>query len=180
MKNRTANPIFGDFVDLMDVDSSPAATVNTALALKITSRHDTIGATAVEPKTAEFCATITARSLPEEDESVRAPVDLVVALDVSASMSGRNLELCKDTVELLLRELRSEDRFGLVTFGDDANLVIPTRKLTPVNKEAAASKVRSLCTKGCTNMSGGIGLAAEEINAVENPHAVRTIFLLTD
>lgn len=180
MKNRTANPIFGDFVDLMDVDSSPAAAVDTALALKITPRHDTIGATAVEPKTAEFCATITARSLPEEDESVRAPVDLVVALDVSASMSGRNLELCKDTVELLLRELRSEDRFGLVTFGDDANLVIPTRKLTPVNKEAAASKVRSLCTKGCTNMSGGIGLAAEEINAVENPHAVRTIFLLTD
>jgi Mg-chelatase subunit ChlD len=180
MKNRTASPIFGDFVDLMDVDSSPAAPAETALALKINPRHGTIGVAAAEPKTAEFCATISARSLPEDNESARAPVDLVVALDVSASMTGRNLELCKDTVELLLRELRSEDRFGLVTFGDDANLVIPTRKLTPANKESAASKVRSLCTRGCTNMSGGIGLAAEEINAVENPHEVRTIFLLTD
>jgi len=178
MKNRTATPITEDYVDLMEVDSSSAT--ENALSLKIIPRHDTIGIAASNPKTAEFCITVAAKSLPEDDESVRAPVDIVVALDVSGSMSGRNLDLCKDTVELLLRELRSEDRFGLVTFGDNANLVIPTRKLTPANKEAAAIKVRSLFTSGCTNMSGGIGLAAEEINSVENPNTVRAIFLLTD
>jgi hypothetical protein len=54
------------------------------------------------------------------------------------------------------------------------------KKLTKDTKEAALSKIRSLGTNGCTNMSGGIGLAAQELQAIESPHPVRAIFLLTD
>jgi Uncharacterized protein containing a von Willebrand factor type A (vWA) domain len=96
-------------------------------------------------------------------------------------MNGRKLDLCKDTLCLLLRELSSQDRFGLVVFGSEAKLEIPARKLsTKEIKEAAISKIKSLDTYGCTNMSGGIGLAAQELHSVESPHAVRAIFLLTD
>jgi Ca-activated chloride channel family protein len=172
----TSSPTIDDFVHIsIDVDVAAEA----ALAVKITPRHDTIGLDA-QPKSTEFCTTVNARNLPEDDETARAPVDIVVALDVSGSMSGRKLELCKDTIQLLLRELNAQDRFGLVTFGDEANLAIPARKLTPENKEAAVLRVKRLHTSGCTNISGGIGLAAQELAAVESPHEVRTIFLLTD
>ena len=166
----------------MDINygESVATTKETsALCVKITPKHDTIGLDAPHTST-EFCATMTARDLPEDDDFARAPVDIVVALDVSGSMSGRKLELCKDTLSLLLRELGTQDRFGLVVFGDEAKLEIPTRKLTKASKSAALAKIKALHTSGCTNMSGGIGLAAQELQAVESPHEVRTIFLLTD
>jgi len=175
------NQLIDEFVKVgMEIDvQETSTTTKPALSMNVTPRHDTIGLQA-ERKSTEFCATVTAQSLPEDDDSARAPVDIVVVLDVSGSMQGRKLDLCKDTVELLLRELSPRDRFGLVTFGNEAQLVIPMRELTKQNKEAAALKVRSLHTSGCTNMSGGIGMAAQELDAVETPHEVRTIFLLTD
>jgi len=172
----TDDNMIADFDDFVQVGNSDRV---EALRPTINAKHDTIGLGASMEST-QFCTTVTARSLPEDDDSARAPVDIVVALDVSGSMTGRKLELCKDTIELLLRELRSQDRFGLVTFGDEAKLEIPARKLTKENKESALTKVKALRTHGCTNMSGGIGMAATELNAVESPHEVRAVFLLTD
>eukprot|EP01083_Nonionella_stella_P240367 840346_1 len=95
-------------------------------------------------------------------------------------MHGSKLDLCKETISLLIRELSPQDRFGLITFGSDTNIVIPARKLGMVDKEIILSKVRRLTTFGRTNLSGGIGLAAQEMQAVELPHEVRSIFFLTD
>jgi len=165
------------FIRIMDIDED---IVNeTTLDLKITPRYDTIGIEADHTET-HFCTTVTARDLPEDEESARAPVDMVVALDISGSMSGRKLDLCKETLTLLIRELSARDRFGLITFGDDATIEIPTRKLTRNNKEMAIEKVKKICTAGCTNMSGGIKLAAQELHSIESPHEVQTIFVLTD
>jgi len=163
------------FVHIMDVDGAN----EPALTLKVTPRHDIIGLSAKQVET-QFCATVKARDLPEDDDSLRAPVDIVVALDVSGSMSGTKLKLCKETLALLLRELSVRDRFGLVTFGSEATIQIPTRKLTKENKEIAVSKIKKLGTSGCTNMSGGIGLAAQELSSIESPNEVQTVFLLTD
>jgi len=54
------------------------------------------------------------------------------------------------------------------------------RKLTEINKTFASSKIKNLTTRGRTNMSGGIGMAAQEIRSIESPHDVQAIFLLTD
>jgi hypothetical protein len=163
--------IIDDFVQVM-VD--PAA-----LSTKIIPRHDSVGIDASQ-KDMDFAVTLSARSLPDDDEASRAPVDIVVCLDVSGSMNGAKLNLCKETLALLLRELGPEDRFGLVSFGSQAQIELSIKKLTPENREAALIKIESLSTSGMTNMSGGIGLAAQELNAVENPHSVRSVFLLTD
>jgi len=150
---------------------------DVSLDLKIMPRHDTIGLEAKHET--QLCATVKARGLPENDD-MRAPVDIIVALDTSGSMHGRKLELCKETIILLLRELSVRDRFGLVTFGDEATIQIPTRKLSKDNKENAIDKIKKLNTSGRTNLSGGIGLAAQEVQSLESPNEVQTIFLLTD
>ena len=175
--NPSDTSMLEDFVNVAEIDSATDGT--PALSIKITPKNASIGFDAQQTST-EFCATVTARYLPEDDDGARAPVDIVVALDVSGSMSGRKLELCKDTLTLLLRELGTEDRFGLVVFGNEARLEIPTRKLTKASKKGALSQIKALRTGGCTNMSAGIGMAAQELQAVESPHEVRTIFLLTD
>jgi len=162
------------FVHVMDIDTAN----KMPLELKITPRHDTIGLQAKHAET-HFCATVTARSLPEDDGS-RAPVDIIVALDVSSSMHGRKLDLCKETITLLLRELGVRDRFGLVTFGNNATVQIPTRILTKDNKQTAVDNIKKLRAGGCTNLSGGIGLAVQELKSLDSPNEVQTIFLLTD
>jgi len=150
----------------------------TTLDLKVTPQYATIGLEANHAET-HLCATVTARDLPDDD-SMRAPVDIVVALDISSSMAGKKLELCKETLTLLLRELSVQDRFGLVTFGSEVTTQIPTRKLTNDNKQFAIGKIKSLTTSGCTNLSGGIGLAAHQLLSIESPNEVQTIFILTD
>lgn len=150
-----------------------------ALTLKLSPLNDSIGVGA-NNKTTTFCATVTARDLPADDDSKRAPADIVVVLDVSGSMTGTKLDLCKTTQKLLLRELSSSDRFGLVSFGSNVNTEIFPKKLTQFNKDFAHSKIESLTTHGCTNMSGGIGMAAQEIRSIESPHDVQAVFLLTD
>eukprot|EP00565_Helicotheca_tamesis_P008941 CAMPEP_0185723920 /NCGR_PEP_ID=MMETSP1171-20130828/589_1 /TAXON_ID=374046 /ORGANISM="Helicotheca tamensis, Strain CCMP826" /LENGTH=506 /DNA_ID=CAMNT_0028391689 /DNA_START=51 /DNA_END=1571 /DNA_ORIENTATION=+ len=165
-----------DFVHVMETDSAPTS---PALSVKLTPKHETIGLQSEHKGTTQICATVKASNIPEDD-SARAPVDIVVVLDVSGSMSGDKLALCKKTLELLLRELRPQDRFGLVTFSCEAVLEIPARKLSEVTKQAALRKIKSLRTRGSTNLSGGIGMGAREMRAVEEPNPVRSIFVLTD
>jgi len=160
----------------MEVDVVPNP---NPLDLKITPLHDTIGLQSKHVET-QFCATVTAQSLPEDDDSARAAVDIIVALDVSGSMDGRKLELCKETATLLLRELSGRDSFGLVTFGSEATVQIPMRKLTTESRDRAIDKVKKLKTAGRTNLSGGIGLAAQELQSLDTPNKVQSIFLLTD
>jgi Mg-chelatase subunit ChlD len=169
-------------IDDTSANTNTNMMIQPSLTIKAIPRHDTIGRQAsMNMNSTQFCVTVTGRELPEEDEGAnRAAVDIVVALDVSGSMNGRKLDLCKTTLSLLLRELSSKDRFGLVIFGSNADIAIPARTLTPANKELALAKIQNLRTSGCTNMSGGIGLAAQELQSIENPHDVRALFLLTD
>ena len=171
-------------------ESGEDISIVPSLSVKLTPKHSTIGSQASHTST-NFCTTVYARDLPEDDDdevqtssSKRAPVDIVVALDISGSMSGTKLKLCKETLKILLRELGSKDRFGLVTFSDEAKIQISPRNVTTEFKESAMQKIMSLTTEGCTNLSGGIALAAQELlftsGSVEKPNSVQTIFLLTD
>lgn len=153
-----------------------------ALSLSVTPRHDTIGVGS-GLKSTQVCVTVKARDLPDDDENgdqTRASVDIVVALDVSGSMTWDKLDQCKETLELLLRALLPRDRFGLITFASDARIDIPAQSMTAQNKEAALRKIKALETRGCTNISAAIGLASQEMKMIDSPNEVRTIFLLTD
>lgn len=162
------------FVEAMDIDG-----IVKALSLSVSPRHDTIGVGTTK-RTTQACVTIKARDLPDDDEEQRAPVDIIVALDVSGSMSGEKLKQCKKTLEFLLRILLPRDRFGLVSFSTEAVIEIPIQNMTAGNKEAALKKIEALRPRASTNISAAIGLASQEMNAVSDPNEVRSIFLLTD
>jgi Mg-chelatase subunit ChlD len=179
--NTTIATTDGSTTSMEDTDSSfvNVANSNNAVSLSVRPKHTVIGVDAAGQTTTEICVTMNAAEL--QDDEQRAAVDIIVALDVSGSMSGAPLKLCKRTLEMLLRVLLPNDRFGLVTYASDAVVDIPIQKMTPANKQAALQKIESLCTRGATNISAAIGLAAMEMNAVgHEPNEVRSIFLLTD
>lgn len=149
-------------------------------ALKETFRclHSSIGANLESSiEKTHVCFTLTARRLPEHE---RAAVDIMIALDVSASMSGKKLALCQKTLHQLLRLVSSQDRFGLITYATSSRLELPLTKMTAENKATALEKIRALRTRDATNISSAIGLAFQELRATKVPNAIQTIFLLTD
>eukprot|EP00542_Grammatophora_oceanica_P004234 CAMPEP_0194069514 /NCGR_PEP_ID=MMETSP0009_2-20130614/87679_1 /TAXON_ID=210454 /ORGANISM="Grammatophora oceanica, Strain CCMP 410" /LENGTH=412 /DNA_ID=CAMNT_0038722705 /DNA_START=559 /DNA_END=1793 /DNA_ORIENTATION=+ len=158
------------FTNAMEID-------NQALTLDITPCHNLVGLGA-NVKETQVCATLAAADLP--DDSQRAPVDIGVALDVSGSMSGDKLELCKKTLEMILRQLTPKDTFALVSFSDNAVIEFPSQKMTKEAKASAISKVKSLSTLGSTNISAAIGMVSQELFSVKNPNEVRSVLLLTD
>jgi Mg-chelatase subunit ChlD len=168
----------------METESFVNVDTHAALSVSVLPKNDVIGMDAMTNEqekitTTEICVSIKARDLPDNEDE-RAPVDIIVALDVSGSMSGQKLHLCKRTLDLLLRVLLPQDRFGLVSYGSDARLEIPARHMTADNKQVALQKISALTTCDRTNISAAIGLATQEMRAIEMPNDVRSIFLLTD
>lgn len=153
-----------------------------ALTVAATPRHFVIGVDNADVTKTQLCATIAARDLltNTSEGHVRAPVDILVALDASASMRQGKLDLCKVSLELMIRSLRNGDRFGLVSFSDTAEVEIPIQELSEEQKETAIELIKSLEPRRNTNISGAVCLAAEQLREMEKPNPVRAIFLLTD
>ena len=119
---------------------------DAALSFVVTPRHGTVGVDS-SMATTQACVTITACEIPDDDDK-RAPVDIVVALDVSISMYGKKLELCKRTLEMLLRVLSSNDQFALISYGSNAKVEIPGRNMTNENKEMARQRIKEIFCDG--------------------------------
>ena len=122
------------------------------LQLSVAPHRESIGLQSGE-FTGQICATIKARDLPQRDSFARSPIDIVVALDVSGSMRVEKLDLCKETLHLLLRELHHDDRFALISFSEDAVIEVPMQKVNERNKQQALHAIDRLSVKGRTNIA---------------------------
>jgi Ca-activated chloride channel family protein len=107
----------------------------------------------------------------------RRPIALCAVLDRSGSMGGDPLENAKMACETVIRNLRPEDEFALVTFDDSAQVVIPLQKIS--DKQKAASIVRQIGPEGSTNLAAGWMLGRDEFSR-SNSGTTRRILLLSD
>ncbi|GMI28655.1 hypothetical protein TrCOL_g11758 [Triparma columacea] len=151
------------------------------LTLKLRQKNAVVGLNSTSPSSTQYVATVTASSLVTEE--ARSPVDISVALDVSGSMSGSKLDLCKKTLRVLISELKATDRLSLCTFSDDAKEVFPLTALTQAAKEDLVRKVGLIRTTGCTNISGGLGMSVSSLLSsppTSSSPTVRSVLLLTD
>ena len=132
-----------------------------------------------ETKSIKICVNVKAM-VDELEDSSRAPVDIMVVMDRSGSMRHGKLRDCKQTLETVCSHLTARDRLGLVSFSGTATLEVPTRHMTPGNKETLKRKANAIRAGGLTNLSGGLSLAAMEMARTPKPNQIRSIFLLTD
>ncbi len=99
-----------------------------------------------------------ARRIPVEEIP---PSNLVFLIDVSGSMQDENkLPLVKESLKLLARRMRSQDRISIAVYAGSAGLVLES---TPGNRTAAILRaIDALESGGSTAGSEGIRLAYEE------------------
>jgi len=153
--------------------------VENALKLSVKSEYTHYGHDA---ETIQVNVRVQAPECPDE---ARKPVDLVVVLDRSGSMAGSKLELCKSTVEFLVRELAPHDRLGLVSYDTHVRLDLPLTRMDAAGKRAVTQALRNINAGSATNLSGGLLAGLNEIQSSkradgEPPHPVQSVLLLTD
>lgn len=68
----------------------------------------------------------------EEDESVRAPVDIVAVIDRSGSMSGGKLDLVKKTLHIVVTQLTPKDRLSLIVYDDTVDMIFNLTSITRI------------------------------------------------
>lgn len=109
----------------------------------------------------------------------RQAVHMVFLVDISDSMSeGRKLDTVKQSLQFIVPLLTQDDMVSLVTFGDEAEILlkqVPASEQTPI-----LGKIRSLRTKGYTNMSGGLMCITDCLAALDRPNMKTGVLLLTD
>ncbi len=109
----------------------------------------------------------------------RGPANLVFLLDVSGSMDAANkLPLVKESMRLLLKRLRGDDRVAIVTYAEGSGLALAS---TPVAKEREIlAAVDALVASGGTNGAMGIQLAYDVAKANFIEGGINRVILCTD
>ena len=97
-------------------------------------------------------------------DTTRAPASLQVVLDRSGSMDGAPLDGAKRALLALIRRLQPTDNFGLVTFDDSAQVVVPAGPLS--DKESAIRAVEAIHSGGSTDLSAGYLRGLRELRRV--------------
>lgn len=105
--------------------------------------------------------------------------NLVFLIDTSGSMQGEaRLPLVKTSLELLVNQLRADDRVSIVTYVGNSSV-----RLTPTpgsQKGRILGAIRSLSASGGTNGGGGIQKAYELARASFMGDGVNRVILCTD
>jgi len=110
---------------------------------------------------------------PDSKTSQGPPKTVVVLFDTSLSMQWEKLERSYQALETLLHTLRAADRFGLILFNTETQ-VVPLSAATPPNVQKAIDAVRASRLRGGTNMQRAlqVGLQQSSTSEAKNTYLV--------
>jgi Ca-activated chloride channel family protein len=109
----------------------------------------------------------------------RPPASLTFVVDTSGSMDRQNrLELVKAALQRLVIELSSDDSVALVTYADNAQVLLPP---TSVAEESVIlDAINGLRTTGSTNLEAGLQTGYDLANESFEPGGINRVVLASD
>lgn len=113
-----------------------------------------------------------------DTDAARPPSTLQVVLDRSGSMDGAPLEGAKAALISLVQRLEPADNFGLVTFDNEAQVVVQAGPLT--DKAQVIAQIHAIATGGCTDLGAGYLRGLRELRRVATPGAGGTVLVISD
>ncbi|HSM23674.1 MAG TPA: VWA domain-containing protein [Anaerolineaceae bacterium] len=111
------------------------------------------------------------------DDDVLPSVNLCIVIDKSTSMQGVILENLKSQVEDFVRLLKSEDTVSVVTFSDEAEVVVPTCKVRDIQPELI--KIKQITASGSTEIFKGLNKGVRILDELDSQQA-KLLLLITD
>jgi len=112
-------------------------------------------------------------------DPARPDANLTFVIDVSGSMDIRErLGLVKSSLALLVLNLRDTDTLSIVTYSDDASVLLPPTKVRDAERIVAA--IDELQPSNSTNMEAGLRTGYEQARTSFEPGALNTVILTSD
>ncbi|NWU63487.1 ITIH3 inhibitor, partial [Pterocles burchelli] len=114
------------------------------------------------------------------------PKNVVFVIDVSGSMSGREIEQTREALLKILDDIKEDDFFNFILFASEVHTWKETLiKATPENLDEARKFVRGIHTRDATNLHGGLMRGIDMLNAAHERNLVpkrsaSIIIMLTD
>ena len=105
--------------------------------------------------------TFTAPEAPRA--GLRPPLNVAFVLDRSGSMGGSKIELARTAIVQALRMLRATDRFAVIAYDNEVDVVVPSTTASSEAIRNAVGQVQGIQARGNTNLSGGWLRGCEQI-----------------
>lgn len=113
------------------------------------------------------------------DKAERQPMRLTFVVDVSGSMKEQNrLETVKHALRMLVAQLDARDSIAIVSFSNDARLVLPMTAV--VDRTSIENAIAPLAPNGSTNSNAGLQLGYAQALDGLDPNAVNRVVFLAD
>ena len=113
-------------------------------------------------------------------QSGRLPVNIAFVLDRSGSMHGEKIRLAREAVLTAIRSLHDVDRFSVVIYDNEIDVLVPSTSATASARREAESIVRRVEARGMTDLAGGWFAGCEQVAEALDAAAVGRCLLLTD
>jgi len=105
----------------------------------------------------------------------RPAVDIALVLDRSGSMAGDKLEQARLAADRLLAQLEQSDRFPIIAYGTDVDVIAPLTTATESNVRNAQRALLQIRDDGGTNLSGGLIAARDQLSRFADDSGVERV-----
>jgi Ca-activated chloride channel family protein len=95
--------------------------------------------------------------------STREPVSVSFVIDRSGSMGGSKIQLAREAVVQALHMLKPTDRFSVISYDHEVDVVVPSTLATSEAVRNAIAQVLTLQARGSTALGGGWLKGCEEL-----------------
>lgn len=110
----------------------------------------------------------------------RPPVNIAFVLDRSGSMSGPKIATARDAVEEALHRLSPDDRFAVVVYDDQIDVVAESALASADARRRAVDALRRVDARNSTNLGDGWLRGCEQVSRHLSENGVNRTLLLTD
>jgi Ca-activated chloride channel family protein len=112
--------------------------------------------------------------------AARPPIAVCFVIDRSGSMGGSKIDLARKAVVQALRMLRPSDRFSVVIYDHNFEVLVPSTQAVGEALDNAIARVQRVQARGNTNLGDGWLTGCEELARYAEPGQVARCVLLSD